>query len=185
MNKSYDKKIVFINIKSIWILSQAFFSSSKLCWRFFIFILSVGLELCILVPVIFKTFYKLLSDFWNRNGHILPTGHWQWYAPSAVISHAWYCMVLYGIAWYCMVLHGIALYCIVLNCIAWYYRVLHGIAWYCKILHGIAWYYKVLHGITRHCMVLHGIAWYCMILHGTLSCTILHYLALYCTIRVC
>ena len=28
---------------------------------------------------------------------ILPTG--QWYAPSAVINDAWYCMVLHGIAW--------------------------------------------------------------------------------------
>ena len=37
---------------------------------------------------------------------ILPTG--QWYAPSAVITDAWYCMVLHGIALYCMVLHGIA-----------------------------------------------------------------------------
>ena len=37
---------------------------------------------------------------------ILPTG--QWYAPSAVINDAWYCMVLHGIAWYCIVLHGIA-----------------------------------------------------------------------------
>merc|ERR1712155_214381 len=35
---------------------------------------------------------------------ILPTG--QWYAPSAVINDAWYCMVLHGIAWFCMVLHG-------------------------------------------------------------------------------
>ena len=33
-----------------------------------------------------------------KNGHILPTG--QWYAPSAVINDAWYCMVLHGIAWY-------------------------------------------------------------------------------------
>ena len=39
---------------------------------------------------------------------ILPTG--QWYAPSAVINDAWYCMVLHSIAWYCMVLHGIAWY---------------------------------------------------------------------------
>ena len=46
----------------------------------------------------------------------LPTG--QWYAPSAVINDAWYCMVL----------HGIALYCIVLQ----------GSAWYCMVLHGIA-----------------------------------------------
>ena len=37
---------------------------------------------------------------------ILPTG--QWYAPSAVINDAWYCMVLHGIALYCIVLHGIA-----------------------------------------------------------------------------
>ena len=28
---------------------------------------------------------------------ILPTG--QWYAPSAVIDDAWYCMVLHGVAW--------------------------------------------------------------------------------------
>ena len=40
---------------------------------------------------------------------ILPTG--QWYAPSAVINDAWYCMVL----------HGIGLYCIVLDGIAWYF----------------------------------------------------------------
>merc|ERR1712214_113918 len=66
---------------------------------------------------------------------ILPTG--QWYAPSAVISDAWYCMVF----------HGIALYCIVLHDIAWYCMVLHGIEWYCIILHGIAWYCMVLHGI--------------------------------------
>ena len=33
----------------------------------------------------------------NKNGHILPTG--QWYAPSAVIKHPRYCMVLHGIAW--------------------------------------------------------------------------------------
>ena len=37
---------------------------------------------------------------------ILPTG--QWYAPSAVINDAWYCMVLHGIALYYIVLHGIA-----------------------------------------------------------------------------
>ena len=53
----------------------------------------------------------------EKNGHILPTG--QWYAPSAVINDAWYCLVL----------HGIALYCI----------VFHGIAWYCMVVHGIAW----------------------------------------------
>ena len=35
-----------------------------------------------------------------KNGHILPTG--QWYAPSAVINDAWYCMVLHGIALYCI-----------------------------------------------------------------------------------
>ena len=44
---------------------------------------------------------------------ILPTG--QWYAPSAVINDAWYCIVLHGIAWYCMVLHYIALYCTILQ----------------------------------------------------------------------
>ena len=37
---------------------------------------------------------------------ILPIG--QWYAPSAVINYAWYCMVLHGIGLYCIVLHGIA-----------------------------------------------------------------------------
>ena len=80
----------------------------------------------------------------------LPTG--QWYAPTAVIHDAWYCMVFHGIPWYCMILHGPALYCIVWHGIAQYCTVLHGIAWYCTVLHGIAWY----------CMVLHDIAWYCM-----------------------
>ena len=61
---------------------------------------------------------------------ILPTG--QWYAPSAVINDAWYCIVL----------HGIALYCL----------VLHGIAWHCMVLRGIAWFYMVLHGVARYCM---------------------------------
>ena len=32
---------------------------------------------------------------------ILPTG--QWYAPSAVINDAWYCMVLHDITWYLVV----------------------------------------------------------------------------------
>ena len=32
----------------------------------------------------------------DKNGLILPTG--QWYAPSAVINDAWYCMVLHCIA---------------------------------------------------------------------------------------
>ena len=62
----------------------------------------------------------------NNNGHILPTG--QWYAPSAVINDAWYCMILHGNAWYCILLHGIALYCM----------VFYGIALYCMLLHGIA-----------------------------------------------
>ena len=39
---------------------------------------------------------------------ILPTG--QWYAPSAVINDAWYCMALHGIALYCIELHGIEWY---------------------------------------------------------------------------
>ena len=42
----------------------------------------------------------------SKNGLILPTG--QWYAPSAVINDAWYCMVLHGVAWYCMVSQCIA-----------------------------------------------------------------------------
>ena len=42
----------------------------------------------------------------KKNGLILPTG--QWYAPSAVINDAWYCMVLHGIVLYCIVLHSIA-----------------------------------------------------------------------------
>ena len=84
---------------------------------------------------------------------ILPTG--QWYAPSAVINDAWYCMVLHGIALSCIALHGIA----------WYCMVLHGIAWYCMVLHGIAWYCMVLHGIEWYCMVLHCIEWYCMVLN--------------------
>ena len=56
------------------------------------------------------------QKYHTKNGFILPTG--QWYAPSAVINHAWYCMVLHDIAWYCVVLHGIAWYCMVLHCIA-------------------------------------------------------------------
>ena len=74
-----------------------------------------------------------------KNGHVLPTG--QWNAPSAVIKHAWYWMVLHilhDIAWYYMVFHGIAGYCMVLHVSAWYCMVLHGIAWYCLVLHVIA-----------------------------------------------
>ena len=72
----------------------------------------------------------------SKNGLILPTG--QWYAPSAVINDAGYCMVLHGIAWYCIVLHGISWYCLILHGIAWYAMVLQDIAWYCMVLHGIA-----------------------------------------------
>ena len=75
--------------------------------------------------------------FITKNGLILPTG--QWYAPSAVINTAWYCMVLHGIAWYCMVLQSFA----------WYWLILHGIAWYCMVLHWIAWYCMVLHDIAQ------------------------------------
>ena len=40
----------------------------------------------------------LLHDHYPKRkmAIILPTG--QWYAPSAVINDAWYCMVLHGIA---------------------------------------------------------------------------------------
>ena len=62
----------------------------------------------------------------NKNGLILPT--WQWYAPSAVLNDAWYCMAMNGIALNCMILHGIAWYCMVLHGIAWYYMVLHYLA---------------------------------------------------------
>merc|ERR1712240_408415 len=74
---------------------------------------------------------------------ILPIG--QWYAPSAVIYDAWYCMVLHGIALYCIVLQGVAWYCMVLNVIAWFCMVLHDIAWYCMVWH-------CLHGIALYCM---------------------------------
>ena len=57
----------------------------------------------------------------SKNSHILPTG--QWYAPSAVINHPRYCMVLHVIVWYCMVMNGIA----------WNCMELHGIAWFCII----------------------------------------------------
>ena len=40
------------------------------------------------------SFYDAVSD--TKMAIILPTG--QWYAPSAVINDAWYCMVLHGIA---------------------------------------------------------------------------------------
>ena len=60
---------------------------------------------------VLKSFHystNLNSLDWNEKkiGHILPTG--QWYAPSAVINDAWYCMVLHGIALYFIVLLGIA-----------------------------------------------------------------------------
>ena len=58
--------------------------------------------------------FELLTEL--KMAIILPTG--QWYAPSAVINDAWYCMVLQGIAGYCMVLQGIAWYCMVLHGIA-------------------------------------------------------------------
>ena len=64
--------------------------------------------------------------FKKKMAIILPTG--QWYAPSAVIKHAWYCMVFHGIALYDMVLHGFERYCM----------ALHGIAWYCMAHHGFA-----------------------------------------------
>ena len=82
--------------------------------------------------------YKDAINCPKKNSHILPIG--QWYAPSAVINDAWYCIVLHGIALYCMVLHGIAWYCMVLHDIAWYCMVLDGIALYCIVLHDIAWY---------------------------------------------
>ena len=110
----------------------------------------------------------------NKNSHILPTG--QWYAPSAVIHYARYCMVLHGISWYCMIFHCIAWYCMIMHCIALYCMALHGIAWYCIVLHGIAWYIIVLHCIAWYCVVLHSIAWYCMVLHG---------IAWYCMVRSC
>ena len=68
----------------------------------------------------------LLPDKNLKMAIILPTG--QWYALSAVINDAWYCMELHVIAMYCIVLHGIT----------WYCMVLHGIACYCLVLHGIA-----------------------------------------------
>ena len=37
------------------------------------------------------------ADLDKKMAIILPTG--QWYAPSAVIDDAWYCMVWHGIAW--------------------------------------------------------------------------------------
>ena len=66
-----------------------------------------------------KTSHLFIGRCVEKNGHILATG--QWYAPSAVIKHALYFMVLRG-------LHGIAWYCMVLHCIAWYCMVLYGIA---------------------------------------------------------
>ena len=42
-----------------------------------------------------QIFHKYFQNYY-KNGLILPTG--QWYAPSAVIHFAWYCMVLHSIA---------------------------------------------------------------------------------------
>ena len=64
----------------------------------------------------FKTGIAMISAM-KKMAIILPTG--QWYAPSAVIHDACYCMVLYGIALYCIVLHGNAWYCMVLHGFAW------------------------------------------------------------------
>ena len=92
-----------------------------------------GLEMFIFIYVLLA-----VDSLWMaQNGNIeeikmaiiLPTG--QWYAPSAVINDAWYCIVLHGIAWYCMVLHGIAWY-------AWYCMVFRGVAWCCMVMPGIA-----------------------------------------------
>ena len=58
--------------------------------------------------------YILLTN--PKMAIILPAG--QWYAPSAVINDAWYCMALHCIAWYFMILHDIAWYCTVMHCIA-------------------------------------------------------------------
>ena len=77
---------------------------------------------------------------------ILPTG--QWYAPSAVINDAGYCMVLHCIAWYCTILYGIA----------WYGMVLHGVAWYCMVLHGIALSCTILLHLSPSCTMLHHVA---------------------------
>ena len=47
------------------------------------------------LPITNKIVAKLISQHDQivlKNGHILHTG--QWYAPSAVINDAWYCMVL-------------------------------------------------------------------------------------------
>ena len=53
--------------------------------------------------------FDLEAAYLKKMAIILPTG--QWYAPSAVINDAWYCLVLHGIALYCIVMHGIAWYC--------------------------------------------------------------------------
>ena len=58
---------------------------------------------------------------------LLPTG--QWYAPSAVINNAWYCMVLHGIAPSCTVLHHVA---------SEYARVCHSMPEYAKVVHKLS-----------------------------------------------
>ena len=60
----------------------------------------VTMVMVILIEVTKKDIKKIKKKI--KMAIILPSG--QWYAPSAVINDAWYCMVLHDIAWYCEVL---------------------------------------------------------------------------------
>ena len=75
-------------------------------WKWLHVMMSRSLQYHHMASAIIDHHHHRRNDNKSKNGLILPTG--QWYAPSAVIDDAWYCMVLHGIAWYCMVLHGIA-----------------------------------------------------------------------------
>ena len=88
----------------------------------------IDLEPAVMEPGIRRNRFNIF-----KNGLILLTG--QWYAPSAVINDAWYCMVL----------HRIASYCIVLHTIAWYYIILQYLALSCTILHYLLLSCTILH----------------------------------------
>ena len=125
MNK-YDQYTFLFLFSFILLLAESveilIISSQKLITTIFIVLKSSGYELSLCPSPMLESkqrtkyhinceigerlFYPMLAQDGKKMAIILPTG--QWYAPSAIINDAWYCMALHNIAWYCMVLHCIA-----------------------------------------------------------------------------